>query len=211
MAGKCDKYKDELLDAIANAYIELDRPDPSVTRTVLPSYIKRSTPVRDYSRTPAKDEKIIDAVMPIIEKWNICECEAKTQGLNSRISELMKYTETLQKGYRLPEHWAEFHGKLPVLSKVVEIYQELDTAAEDGFSTDDILGYTKTNLHNLTLSSLSPMGNKKDVVKFDPLLHQTMGVPMISDEKAIIVSPGWRCEDPAGREVIVAKAKVKKE
>jgi len=114
-----------------------------------------------------------------------------------------------KKGYRLPEHWSEFRGKLSVIKPIVEAYQEVKDFA-DSIPADQLLDFVLVRIKNEALSM--PYG---DVVEqegakatFDVLRHEGKDIKM--GETVTVVAPGFRCQDPAGREIIVAKAIARK-
>jgi hypothetical protein len=136
-----------------------------------------------------------------------------TQELKSCKRELDQKQElikNLQTGFKLPEQWAEFRGKKQVLDTIIDLYQHIIISKKD-FSSSELVEWTASQIKNLILlNGISFVEEVNKSTAFNPLMHQSESESLSSGENVIVTIPGFKWRDPAGREIILVKAKVSK-
>jgi len=126
-----------------------------------------------------------------------------TRAKSARLEEMVAQ---LKSSYRLPEHWASFQGKKGILESLVVLYQEAFLARNVDAKT---AGWMLQRLQNLLQKEgVSSFGQVESHTNFAPALHEFIPGFEGAGKEVQIKCPGFEWNDPAGNEIILARAKV---
>ena len=117
-----------------------------------------------------------------------------------------KIIDQLQTSFHIPEKWASYQGKQDVLKNLAELYQESFLYGGVGASLIGLENVLQTH-------GLSKFGKVGSSEIFDPSIHQF--IPGFETgfkwgEEIVIRCPGLEIRDPAGNQVVLARAKIVK-
>ena len=119
-------------------------------------------------------------------------------------------SDQLRRDFRLPERWAEFQGQKMVLEEIARYHQELVRAGSTGSLDQQAIDWVLRRLEStLAQFRVTKVGTPGGHDTFNPRQHQFIPGKEGTDEQVVVESPGFIWLDPAGNEVILAKAQVR--
>jgi len=122
-----------------------------------------------------------------------------------------KIINQLQTSFHTPEKWASYKGKQDVLKNLAELYQEAFLARGSGVDVQVVANWVLIRLENIFQThGMSKFGKVDSSGTFDPSHHQFIPGFETGGEEIVIKCPGLEIRDPAGNQVVLARAKIVK-
>jgi hypothetical protein len=117
--------------------------------------------------------------------------------------------EQLQTGYRAPERWAAFQGRREVILELVSLHQELALSQLNSASAAQRDHWLVARVEGLLQRfGVRRFGTTGDIVGYDPALHEYLADADRVSTSVLIQCNGFEWDDPAGKRVILARARV---
>lgn len=117
--------------------------------------------------------------------------------------------EQLKSGYRLPERWAAFEGSKGILQAIVDIHQEASLVHKTRNTENESIAWVLRLLENvLERSGVAIRGQAGTREVYDPALHEYIPGSKREGNQVRIVCPAFEWQDPAGKQVLLGRAKV---